>query len=109
MTAMCIAPNAVHMLDRMTLVEGCEQMWKLICFICWLPLVLFIICLEWLGQLPSFFMGFNDPKLQSLMVLRHWWKDLWGIKPEKAEFDCVGGYLYSKTTYTDGSVLFFRS
>jgi len=48
------------------------------------------------------------PQSQNLAVIRYRWKDLWGIKEVKMEFDCVNGYLYQKVTFSDGSQLLFR-
>jgi len=84
-----------------------KWLWKCVCFFCWLPIALFFLALECASNFLMQLTG-GAPQSQNLAVIRYRWKDLWGIKEVKMEFDCVNGYLYQKVTFSDGSQLLFR-
>jgi hypothetical protein len=53
-------------------------------------------------------MGLGEPYHQTIVVLRYHWKYLWGQEPINQELTNVGGYLYFKLTYKDGTELLWR-
>lgn len=58
--------------------------------------------------LISKIMGFNEPKFQTIAVIRHEWKILRGVKVVSKEIFGEDGYLYYKVTYDDNSFILFR-
>ena len=81
--------------------------WKDFLFLVCLPLMLLAVLLD-VFHTTVMQIGGGAPRMQSLAKIRHHWKDLWRIQPIKNELDVVGGYMYFKVTYSDGSQLLHR-
>ncbi len=84
-----------------------KWLWKLITFVVWLPWIGLMIILDGLNTFMMHVTG-GAPTMQTLVLLRHHWRDLWGIKIEKSELDVVNGYMYYKYTYTNGAQELWR-
>lgn len=80
---------------------------KFVSFLFWCPVAFLYIFLELLNNVTELALGFQNPRMNSVAIFRHYWKDLLSVKPIKVEIDGIDGYMYWKRTYSDGTQLFF--